>query len=284
MLSCHKANNTPQKYSRLITTLLVILTFILFSQVTHANLMISPTRVLIEDRERVETIHLINSSGETRSYRIEFSELKIDESGNYQEITKETDPGFPFASDYLRFSPSKVTLEPGERQAIKVLARRPQNLPAGDYRSHLNFIALPPKREEDNNVNGIRMRLDVLMSYSIPVVMRRGEVSFEGKITAVSVQPIENSNIAEITVKMSRSGTSTAYGRLVAQFKREDSNEIEMVGELNGVNFFPDQATQERKIMWASFDSTPKGRLYITYEGQEELTGKLLAGGQIILD
>jgi hypothetical protein len=114
--------------------------------------------------------------------------------------------------------------------------------------------------------------------------MRRGEVSFEGKITAVSVQPIENSNIAEITVKMSRSGTSTAYGRLVAQFKREDSNEIEMVGELNGVNFFPDQATQERKIMWASFDSTPKGRLYITYEGQEELTGKLLAGGQIILD
>lgn len=262
---------------------IIFIVLLLVSFKSQASLLISPIRVLFEDRDRVQQVMLVNSSNETRSYRIEFDEQIIGENGLYRDMTEEEKENFPKASPYLRFSPSQVTLAPGERQNIKILARRPSDLQEGDYRSHLNFIALPVRRESNNNVSGMQMKLDMLLSYSIPVILREGQPQFRGQVDNIDIEVQEQNRAAEIIVTMSRAGNASPTGRLEAYFTPQGSNEQKFVGVLNGFNFFPDQPTVQKSIVWQNFEYLSPGMLQVKYIGERELSNEELLVGQVRL-
>lgn len=53
---------------------LFALTNFFFCQVAVAGLLISPLRIAFEDRERADTLVLINSGTDTRTYRLEWQQ------------------------------------------------------------------------------------------------------------------------------------------------------------------------------------------------------------------
>ena len=95
------------------------------------DLVVSPTRVVLEGRTRSAQLGLVNKGSTTATYRITVVNMHMDESGAIKEVAKPVD-GQQFADDLFRYSPRQVTLEPGASQAIRLLLRKPKDLADGE--------------------------------------------------------------------------------------------------------------------------------------------------------
>lgn len=274
----------PSIIKQSIFTLVALLAI---RDLAHANLLISPTRVAFSDRERVQSITLINSGNEPKSYRMGWEEKRVDENGNYVMLSEDEQQTFPIASPYLRFTPRQVTLEPGERQIVKVLARRKADMKDEEYRSHLLFTALPIDRAKNTRSpsKGMVMTLNLLMSYSVPVVLRNGEASIETQIEEVVIKPVpEKPNMRQLLVKLSQKGNISSTGSLNAYYTPYGSNNSINVGTLNDFSFYNDSPTQTKELIWHTpIPVNSSGSLKVIYEGRKEFTGQVLAQKEVTL-
>lgn len=259
-----------------------LITSFLYSNYATASLLISPTRIAFGERDRVQTISLVNSSKKTNTYRVEWTEQKVGENGEYIELSEDEVNSFPVASPYLRLTPRQVTLEPGERQVIKVMARRKANMKDLEYRSHLTFTAIPPESNSNSGSNpGISMRLNLLLSYTIPVILRHGKLSVETSIDDIQMTPTDKVGIKKLMVTLSRKGSMSTTGSLQAYFVPEDSNEKVNVATLNGFNFFPDTPKITKNLIWHTPIPETPGKLEVLLEGDKEFKGQILASNSI---
>ena len=149
------------------------------------SLAYSPQRIIMGDRERTVSLRLTNRGDETGVYRIEMSDVIYGEDGSVRHA-ETTPPGFPSARPYIRFSPRQVRLGPGESQRIRVLARTPDTLPAGEYRVHAVLRQLPgdvdaPPSGGRNTVSGA---VGVSQAVALPILVRRGETGARGGLRA----------------------------------------------------------------------------------------------------
>lgn len=260
---------------------IIVSTFIilsLFSWAVQASLLISPTRIAFDERDRVQRVTLINTSSEEKTYRLEWTEQRVKQNGAYEKLSPEQAENYPLASKYIRFSPRQVTLQPGQRQTIKLLARRVKDMPENEFRSHLRFTALPNRKKENSPFSGVAMQLDLLMSYAIPVVLRSGKLSVSTQIERLELKTSADSpDKAEILVNMSRTGKKSTTGKLVAFYKAQNSEQETQVGILNGFNFFQDTQTITKRIIWLNYTRPGPGSLRIVLLGEKEFSGQVLA-------
>lgn len=260
-----------------LTPLVVVLLSVFISFIAQANLLISPTRIAFNDRDRIHTVTLINSGKKTNSYRIEWVEQKVNKQGSYEVLTEQELTDFPIASPYIRHTPRQVTLEPGERQVIKLLARRANDMQNGEYRSHLTFTALPDTRQEETS-QGLSMQLNLLMSYSIPILLRKGELNAVAEIADIQLKTNPNKPMTDIFVTLSKRGTTSLTGSLKAYYTAQGQNNEIHIGTLNGFNFFSESQMLTKQIIWVDQPiDLSAGVLRIAYEGAKEFAGQTLA-------
>ncbi|MGS0692610.1 fimbrial biogenesis chaperone [Shewanella sp. 30m-9] len=242
----------------------------------QASLLVSPIRVAFEGRERAHEIVLINSSSEIKTYRLQWQEKLAVSNGGYKELTAEEAIGYPSASKMLRFSPRQVTLKPNERQIVRLGLRRPKDLADGEYRSHLKLEALPPKRAKKSD-GEMSINLDVLLSYSLPVIVRQGKANPKVEITAKELRFDQHSGKTVLNVNLTRTGEYSTAGNLVAYWLDEQGTE-QVVARLNNVNIYPEVNQATKSMAWIAKDFTPSnGQLRIVYEGQQEFNGQVFA-------
>lgn len=245
-----------------------------FAQVS-ANLLVSPTRVVFEGRERTEDIVLINTTTSERTYRIEWSEKAVNERGKYVVPTK-TLPDYA-ASEYIRFAPRQVTLQPGERQVVKLMLRRKNSMDLPEYRSHIAFTALPPRETEtENKQQGASFKINVLTSYSVPVMVRTAVPDIKVGIDSIRIKKVKNAEPV-IQVKLSKTGLFSAHGSFYVYFKATEEQEEKRVGILNGVNFLHEASILRLELPWQDYTGPMTGILRAEYVGKEEFIGTTLA-------
>lgn len=230
---------------------MLILLFI--SNLCSASLLISPTKAIFEDRDRVKEITLINTSDKVNTYRIVWSQKKQTKNLSYDELSSEEVANFRMASDHIRISPRQVTLQPGERQVVKMLLRKKSDLVEGDYRSHLTFVVIPNDLEQQVNnspSDGMQMKLNIFVNYSIPIVIRNGDP--QESVQIVNAQAVADENSPELTrhikISMRRTGEFGSYGRLHVIGENEDTGENILLGQLNGFNFLHENNMLEQNI------------------------------------
>jgi P pilus assembly chaperone PapD len=265
--------------TNVLTLYLVLIVSVFYSFCLQANMLISPTRVAINDRERSAQVILINTGNETKSFRLGWSQKKALPTGGYQNLNEQQSANFPIASSMLRFSPKQVTLGPGGRQTVKLGARRSKGLANGEYRSHLQFTALPPPNTADA-AEQTSIRLRPMVSYTIPVILRQGALDYKVAINAMDVKQliVQGKSRYELFVSASRSGTSSTFGRFRAYWTPNNENKEIEAGLLNGVHFFPETSEFYKTISWQLESQAPvSGKLRIVYEGQKEFRGIILA-------
>lgn len=260
----------------------IILVGILLSFFTsvQANLLVTPKRIVFDERDRTHQVVLINASTQARSYRLEWAEQQQLDGGAYRLLKDEETIGRKKASDIMRFSPRQVRLGPGERQVVKILARRGANMAPGEYRSHLLFSALPPENKATNEaIDGMKMELNVLVSYSIPVILNVNYKTPQILIADVTVneQPEKENKFADIIVKLNKSGNYFTYGKVKAYFKAENQDSFKEVALLNGVSIYGEANTYTANITWVEAPDARRGELKIRYEGDAEFSGKTFA-------
>ncbi len=204
----------------------------------EANILITPTRVVFEGRERFEVVTLVNTSSQQQTYEMSWSFFEMQAVGKaYKNV--EVPPGAVDISESLVFSPRRVSLEAGAKQKIRLALRRPSELPDGDYHVHLKIAQVPVEETEAPEgelVAGLRINL----SYTIPIIVRSGEVSVEAKIGDVGLSRNPNTNLLALDVPILRGGgLHSVLGGLMV-YHVDGSGHEELVGEISNAHIFPE--------------------------------------------
>ena len=238
LLSLHEFNHRNSRVIQLIL-MLVLLTSPMAANAA-ANLLVTPTRVVFEQRDRSAQVTLVNQGSETGEFRISFIRQDMTESGSFEPVP-EGEAGL-FSDKMVRFSPRQVKLPPGQSQVVRLMLRKPRDLADGEYRSHLLFQALPPATSssieniaKDTPAEGITVEITPLVGISIPVIVRHGQLESAVTLSAARVIPADDVNAAPaVAVTINRSGSGSAYGDFRATFTPDGGDPI-VVAQANGV-------------------------------------------------
>jgi len=249
------------------------LVFTLLSTCVSANLLIYPVRVSFDEIERTQEVNLTNTSSKITTYRLQWLEKKPLRTGGYQAVTENEAQNMPIASSMLRFSPREVTLKPRERQLIKLRLRRPRDLVDGEYRSHLLFKAMPPKRAEDNS-NQTGTMIDMVMSFAIPLTIQQGKYDSHVSLQAAIIEYKVSDGSRKVSLELLRTGMHSSSGDISAYWKPNNSATEVLLAKRADYNFWAELSESHISLVSTEAKFSPSdGRLRIHYEGSREFRG-----------
>jgi P pilus assembly chaperone PapD len=275
---------------------LLLLLTALVAPVAMADLMLFPTRVVMEKNQRAAQVELINNGLAAESYRISVVNRRMTETG---EIVSADDPepNELFATDMIRYSPRQVTLKPGESQTVRISLRKPASLAIGEYRSHLQFDRLPDV-EGSNNIEQsmnpeqkqIAIRLVTLIGASIPVIVRHGDTAAAVTLNNLVIEAAakiegQADNPPLLAFHINRSGNRSVYGDLLATYTLPGSQPVS-VGLANGVGVYAPNTLRMAKLPTRLPDGTALkkgGLLQLSFSQRPEDGGKLMAQASLVV-
>lgn len=241
------------------------------------DLLVAPTRVVLEGRVRTAEITLVNTGSATATYRISLINLRMDKVGGTKEIEAAgAEPGELFANDLIRFSPRQVTLEPHVAQTVRIQVRKPAELTAGEYRSHLLFRAVPAAAPAVANptepATEVTIKLTAVYGVSIPIIVRQGEASTAVTLSDLELVPPSGAE-KEPTLRfqINRTGNQSVYGNLTVTFVPA-SGKPQVVGIANGVAVYTPNPVRVAGIVLRTPPEVglKNGLLQLTYRRQEK--------------
>ncbi len=243
--------------------------FALTPKTSHANLTISPLRIIFEGRQRAAEVMLLNLSQEENTYRVGWIYNKMNETGQYERVEESLTPGHDTA-DFVLFSPRQVTIPPSGRQKVRLSLRRPPDLPDGEYRAHMIFQKLPKEGGEPSigtPEKGMRISMNVVLGFSIPVIVRQGE--YDAQITMSNPRfipvPEAKGDKPRLELELNRTGKHSTLGRVIVTWDQA-TNPGKRIGILNNVSIFPEMKKRIIRIQ-LNENSIPSGNLTVSYVG-----------------
>ena len=253
---------------------------VLVAATTHSqgggDLLVAPTRIVLEGRQRTAEVTLVNTGAATAVYRISFVNLRMNEEGGTAEITASgAGPGEQFADGLIRYSPRQVTLEPRVAQTIRMQLRLPADLPAGEYRSHLLFRAIPSAdlaAKTGGADEGFSVKLVPIYGVSIPVIVRHGETSAAATLSELALVPPAGAEATPtLRFRIRRTGNESIYGNLTVTFVPAGGKPM-VVGMANGVAVYVPNAARSAGIALHAPAGVAlrNGRLHLAYARQEK--------------
>ena len=120
---------------------------------------------------------------------------------------------------YVRYSPRRTTLQPGEFQLIKIALRPRRDAPEGEYFSHFRVLTIhdeTPASEEDPQAPATQASVSVKarMALAIPVIWRNSDDEPAASIDSVEVDEVGNQLL--VTVRRSGAVSLRGYVHVVA--------------------------------------------------------------------
>lgn len=256
-----------------------------------ADLMLYPTRIVFDQNRRAAQLDLINNGQERATYRISLVNRRMSEIGEFSAVDSPL-PGEQFAGELLRYSPRQVVLAPGGGQTIRILLRKPADLPTGEYRSHLQFDRVPEASAASNldtqdpklAAGEVGVQLKALIGVSIPVIVRHGETAADVTLSGLELLKPVAGQAAMLALVLQRSGNRSVYGDLGATFTPQGGAAQE-VGKAGGVAVYTPNPLRRVKLELKPPDGLvlARGTLRVTLRDRPEAGGKLLAEAAIEL-
>lgn len=248
-----------------------------------AELMLYPTRIVFEGNQRAAQLELINNGTESATYRITLVNRRMSDTGAFSEIDDPL-PGEQFAGDLLRYSPRQVTLAPGAGQTVRIMVRKPANLAAGEYRSHLLFARQPDPRgrtsvetSEAGADNEIGIVITALVGATIPVIVRHGTTGASVALRHLDLRQSAG-KAPVLALNLERSGNQSVYGDLTVSFTPRGGSE-QVVARTNGVAIYAPNPLRRANITLGqpAGSRLTDGVLRVSYRQQAEDGGAPLA-------
>jgi fimbrial chaperone protein len=252
------------------------------------GLLVAPTRVVLGPRDRVGEVTLVNRGLEPATFRIDLVNKRMTEQGDLVDIPPE-EAGLASADRLLRYAPRQVTLQPGESQILRLLARRPADLATGEYRSHLLIRPEPlvPEAAGEPQPNDARLTVGIKATpaLSIPVIVRQGRTHVAVSMTELTLVPFkEGKPGAKVRLRLNREGDQSAYGDFMVTYRPPGGGEERVAGTLLGVAVYTPNATRLVELpIDGSVDSLAGGELRVAYRTPGAEGSTLLAEGELAL-
>ena len=225
----------------------------------QAPLFISPQRVELFDQRRSEVLTATNRTENTASYELGLEDYSMSEQGTTMRVERLEHS----ARRMVRFSPRSFTLQPGKTQTIRVVSRRPNQLDAGTYRTHVVFREVPNPSAADDKTNpttgNMSFGIGFQFNIAIPIVVTAGK--------AVSSVMVEGAEIlpGSIVVQLTRDGNADAVFRLHMHLERPSGEKEEIITD-NVIRIYRERDWVKRSVVvvWPGGEVATSGNLIIT--------------------
>ena len=269
---------------------MVCLLMVLWPSLVLADLMLYPTRVVMEKNQRAAQVEIVNRGTKPETYRISLVNRRMSETGEIVEV-KEAQTGEQFATDMVRYSPRQVTLQPGVAQTVRINVRKPADLAAGEYRSHLQFDRVPDAAGQSDieslakpEEGQIAIVLQALIGASIPVIVRHGDTSATAALESLQLEPAQAETPPILGFTIRRDGNRSLYGDLIAEYTPTGGKAIE-VGKVNGVAVYVPNALRKARLPLKLPEgaSLKNGKLTLRFMDRPEAGGKLISQAELAL-
>lgn len=178
--------------------------------------LVAPHALFIGDRNRSGQVYLVNqgTSPEEVTIELQFGYPETDSAGNMRiRLVDEPAPDEPSAAAWLRAYPRRVRIPGGERQAVRIQATPPADLPDGEYWSRLIVTSqqsqAPTAVSSDSAVRaGITFALRTITS----VTYRKGNVQTGVRLDSLST--VQSGDTLVTWIGLAREGNAAFLGSL----------------------------------------------------------------------
>lgn len=245
------------------------------SAAAQGDLLVAPTRVILNGGGNAEVV-LSNIGNQAATYRIGVELRRMEPDGDFTDVTEtEANATEKAALEMLRYAPKRITLLPGQPQAIRLSARPAAELPDGEYRVHMSFRAVPPTLAPEAAQAGlasgqVAIRLTPVYGITIPVFIRKGRL--EAGATIANPRLGGTATARWLELDMRRTGQRSVYGEILG--KRGS----EQIFAIKGIAIYPEVAGRSVRIpLTVEQAAKLTGPVRIEYRELPENGGQLIA-------
>lgn len=201
-----------------------VLSVLLAGQVL-AQITIAPTTLFLTEQSRIANFLVINNSGETQEVSVSFffGYVKTDHMGNRQIVSEDDDLASQVSlADWLRGFPRTFTLQPGERQTVRIRANPPAGLEDRTYwarvRTSSNPLTTPVEEQAED---ALTARINVKIDQITGIYLKNGDVATGIEVNEIRLHQEENTMNA--LVDLERTGNSPFIGTVTTSISKADS-------------------------------------------------------------
>jgi len=252
------------------------------------DLLVAPTRLVLEGRDRTAEVSLVNKGTEATIYRISIIEKEMTEDGRFVNLAPDQ-AAEGSAKTMIRFAPRKIRLVPNQPQTVRVVLRKSRNLAAGEYRSHLLFRAVPQNAgansvESNGPARGIAINLTPIYGVTIPVIVRHGKTEAHAAIDRVALEAASDKRGPGLRVSIGRNGTRSLFGDLRVSVV-EGNKPGDTVGAVSGVAVYvPNRSRSVRLPITPALATRLAGRaVHVEYVEQTARGESVLASKRLVV-
>ncbi len=244
---------------------------------------VSPRKVLLDGRKRSAEVTLMNPGSKSTTYRVYLINKRMGEDGSFKTI-KDPRPGELFADKMIRYSPRRVTIPGKGFQSVRILVRKPRNLPPGEYRSRIVFHSLPPASTGvDLNAQKLKpgeLSVSIIPTYAvtIPIIIRHGELSVTARLDKAEFHPKEKRDGRPyVILRVVREGNRSIHGDLGIHYRPEQGEEVQVAMIPNFTVYSPYEARRFRlELVAPEGVRFAGGQLRIDYRAIQVDGGRLI--------
>jgi len=171
------------------------------------GIMLEPMRIELNENQRYATITVLNQSlDEKVTYNISTLPMRMNQDGTLF-IPKKMTKREMISKSMLKFSPRTATISEGGQQTVRIVVRKPPQLPDGEY---LTYIRVGPvnnqkkKKKEAYNKklpqNTSSLTVDFMVGMRIPVIVNQGTPNAVTTIKSLSLVNSHEGKKLKLTV------------------------------------------------------------------------------------
>ena len=248
----------------------------------QGDLLVAPTRVVINGSGNAEVV-LSNIGEKPATYRISLELRRMDETGDFQDIEENAaNEAERAALAMVRYAPRRVTLLPGQPQAVRLSVRPPEGLREGEYRVHMGFRAIPESSPEvtgepEQSPSGVSIKLTPIYGITIPVFLRKGRLEAVAGIASARLVSLSGRDFLEVV--LTRTGGRSVYGELIGRTGRG-----EPLFAMRGVAVYPEVDRRQVHVpLSAEQLAKAHGPIQLEYRELPENGGAVMAQATVSL-
>lgn len=245
-----------------------------FAQQTEGSvLFVAPHRLIIEPTDKVDIISVTNKSDRPRRYDLTLVDQVMGSDG----VTTRKDTFDYSIKRMVKYVPKRFSLQPGERQTVRVMVSRPKDLADGDYHSHLLFREVPLSVKDKEQLKDERKEAEKTVSFEIrtlygiavPVVVQTGKI--DGNLTMGDpvLGMTKDGKQHVLNIDFSRSGNSEAAGKVNAQYVVDGKEPVPVI-EAQWVRLYRETEKVSKQFVMSNMPADAKGGKIVVYMMRDE--------------
>lgn len=253
----------------------------------QAELMLYPTRVVIDGRQRGAQVEIVNRGNKAETYRIKIVNRKMTDTGEIV-IADNAEAKDHFADGMLVYTPRQVTLKPGASQTVRIAARRPAGLADGEYRSHLQFDRMADASDIENldkpEQGAVAIVLQALVGASIPVIVRQGETRAVVTLEELKLIRGGGQTPPRLGFVFRRQGNRSVFGTITAIYAAPGKKPVK-IASVDGIAVYVPNTVRVAQLPLAlPKDATLNGgTLTLRYTQPQDAGGQIIAERTLVI-